>query len=95
MDKFKELYPVDGIAVLIEESGGKLTKEQIKKKHQVDQLRRVVVGDHFRYFDDSSYRLLDLKIEVLTALKEGKVPAQIERYYDVFEMLPPEEQIWD
>ena len=95
MNLFRKLYPDYGITELIRESGGKLTKDTIRKKFIVDELRGVVTDDLFRYFDDDSYELLDLKIEVLTALKEGKVPAEIPHYYDIFELLPPEGQIWD
>lgn len=93
--RFDELYPDEGIAELIKESGGKLTKDLIQKKFIVDELRREVVGDFYRYFDDDSYELLDLKIEVLTATMEGKVPKDIPRFYDIFELLPPEGQVWD
>ena len=95
MDKFKEFYPDDKISILIDESGGKLTKDIIYKKFLVDELTGKVCDWMMKYFDYDSYELLDLKIEVLTALKEGKVIAQIPRFYDIFELLPPEGQIWD
>jgi hypothetical protein len=93
--KFNELFPDEGIAELEKDSGGKLTREVLFKKFQVDELRREVVGDFYRYFDDDSYELLDLKIEVLTATLKGKVPIDIPRFYDIFELLPPEGQVWD
>lgn len=48
------------------------------------------VDDPFisRFFDISSDQMLDEKIEVLTALKEGKAPGQIQNYYDVLELYP-------
>lgn len=48
------------------------------------------VDDPFisRFFDISSDQMLDEKIEVLTALKEGKTPGQIPNYYDVLELYP-------
>ena len=36
-----------------------------------------------RFFDLDSENLLDEKIEVLTALKNGKKPYEIPKYYDI------------
>jgi hypothetical protein len=44
-----------------------------------------------KFFDFDSDELLDEKIEVLTALKEGKEPGQIPRYYDILELYPKSE----
>jgi hypothetical protein len=93
--QFNELYPEEGIAELIKESGGKLTRELLFKKFIVDELHIEIHDDLMRYFDFESYELLDLKIEVMTAVKDGKVPADIPRYYEIFELLPPEGQVWD
>ena len=94
-ERFNELYPPEGIAELIKESGGKLTEAMIRKKFIVDELQADVSDDLFRYFDFDSYEKLDLKIEVLTAMKEGKVPKDIPRFYEIFELLPPDMQVWD
>ncbi len=48
-----------------------------------------------RFFDLNSENMLDEKIQVLTALVEGKVPTDIPDYYKVFELLPPDDQHWD
>lgn len=47
-----------------------------------------------RYFDIDSDKLLDVKIEVLTALKTGKNIQDIPRYYDILELLPAD-GMWD
>ena len=47
------------------------------------------------FFDLGSEELLDEKIEVLTALKEGKTPSEIPKYYDILELKPDDETHWD
>lgn len=47
-----------------------------------------------RFFDLDSEELLDEKIEVLTALKDGKPPDQIPHYYSILENFNPD-QHWD
>jgi len=47
------------------------------------------------FFDMDSEELLDEKIEVLTALKEGKTPSEIPKYYDILEQKPNDETHWD
>ena len=39
--------------------------------------------------------MLDEKIEVLTALKEGRKPSEIPKYYDILELYPEEGAQWD
>ena len=41
-----------------------------------------------RFFDADSEELLDEKIEVLTALKDGKQIADIPNFYDILELYP-------
>ncbi len=56
-----------------------------------------------QFFDLESDKLLDEKIEVLTALKEGKAISDIPDFYDVLELYPKEQEkdgirteaIWD
>jgi len=65
------------------------------KKEQIFDLLIEVDDDLVgRYFDDDSDEMLDDKIEVLTALKEGKEIKDIPKYYDILELLP-KEGIWD
>lgn len=47
-----------------------------------------------RFFDLDSENLLDEKIEVLTALKNGKKPEEIPKYYTILENFTPD-QHWD
>lgn len=47
-----------------------------------------------RFFDLDSENLLDEKIEVLTALKNGKKPEEISKYYAILEKFTPD-QHWD
>ena len=47
-----------------------------------------------RFFDWDSENLLDEKIEVLTALKNGKKPSEIPKYYDILEEYT-NDQHWD
>lgn len=48
-----------------------------------------------KFFDFNSNKLLDEKIEVLTALSKGKHPADIPRYYDILELYPKDDEHWD
>lgn len=48
-----------------------------------------------QFFDSESNQLLDEKITVLTALKEGKQIADISNFYKVLELYPKEEVHWD
>lgn len=47
------------------------------------------------FFDLDSDELLDEKIEVLTALKDGVVPADIPNFYKVLELMPDDDTLWD
>jgi len=92
---FGKLYPEEVITGLIQESSGILNKDLIRKKYTVDVLRNLVGGDPFYYFDDDSYEILDLKIEVLTALEKGVKPKVIPHYDEIFELLPSNVQLMD
>jgi hypothetical protein len=59
-----------------------------KKEQIVDLLFKVNDDLVDRYFDSDSDKLLDEKIEVLTALKDGKNISEIPKYYDILELLP-------
>ncbi len=48
-----------------------------------------------QFFDLDSDKLLDEKIEVLTALKEGKQISEIPRLYDILELYPKDGTHWD
>lgn len=47
------------------------------------------------FLDTDSEELLDEKIEVLTALIEGKTPSEIPKYYDILELKPDDNSHWD
>lgn len=47
-----------------------------------------------KFFDIESVNLLDEKIEVLEAIKEGKTISEIPKFYDVLELMP-KDGIWD
>ena len=67
-------------------------EEKLMKVHALlAEVSDVLVG---RFFDADSEELLYEKIEVLTALKDGKPPGQIPNYYSVLENFSPD-QHWD
>lgn len=70
-------------------------KEKREKMLKVEDLYVEVYGiPELKYFDLESEELLDEKIRVLTALKEGKRIKDIPDFYKVLEKLP-KEGIWD
>lgn len=48
-----------------------------------------------QFFDIESEKLLDDKIEVLQALKDGKTIGEIPKFYDVLELMPKSGDLWD
>ena len=48
-----------------------------------------------QFFDLDSDELLDEKIEVLTALKEGRQISEIPNFYDILELYPKDGEHWD
>ena len=48
-----------------------------------------------KFFDLFSDELLAEKIEVLTALKEGKQISEIPNFYDILELYPKDGEHWD
>lgn len=48
-----------------------------------------------KFFDVMSEEMLDLKIEVLQQLIDGKTPNEIKGYYDVLELMPEDGEMWD
>ena len=70
-------------------------RELIEKKAKImDLLFGVDCYEVDQFFDVDSDEMLDDKIEVLTALKEGKPIAEIPKFYDVLELYPKNE-MWD
>ena len=48
-----------------------------------------------KFFDLDSEAMLDLKIEVLTQLKNGVPPKDIPEYYSILELYPADGVMWD
>ena len=71
-------------------------KELIQKRAKImDLLFKVDNYEVMQFFDVESNELLDEKIEVLTALQEGKSIADIPNFYDVLELMPQNGEMWD
>lgn len=70
-------------------------KQLIEKKEKIMKLLFEVDCYELKFFDLESDKLLDEKIEVLTALKEGKTIEDIPNFYKVLELMPEKGQIWD
>ena len=67
-------------------------EKKLMKVHQLlTEVSDVLVD---RFFDLDSENLLDEEIEVLTALKNGKKPEEIPKYYAILEKFTPD-QHWD
>ena len=70
-------------------------KAIIEKHMRIDDLYIHALGiNEMKFFDDASDEMLDEKIEVLEAIKEGKTISEIPKFYDVLELMP-KEGIWD
>lgn len=48
-----------------------------------------------KFFNINSNKNLDIKIKVLTELKEGKTISEIPKFYNFLELYPPEGVMWD
>jgi len=68
-----------------------------QKQLAIEDLLGFAIGiPEMRYFNKSSDKLLDEKIEVLTQIKQGKVIKDIPKFYDILENLPKDEGAsWD
>lgn len=69
-----------------------------EKKIQVMELYAEVMGIDLlvsKFFDLDSEERLDLKIEVLTQLKNGVPPKDIPEYYSILELYPGDDELWD
>lgn len=70
----------------------------IEKMIQVMELYDEVAGLDLlvsKFFDLDSEENLDLKIKVLSKLKDGVAPADIPEYYDILELYPQDGTIWE
>ena len=69
-----------------------------EKLIQVRELAADVMADDIKvaqFFDLDSEKQLDLKIEVLTQLKNGVPPKDIPEYYSILELYPADDTMWD
>lgn len=48
-----------------------------------------------RFLDLESEEMLDDKIQVLTDLKNGKTISEIPKFYDILELYPDENELWE
>ena len=48
-----------------------------------------------QFFDLNSEKMLDMKIKVLTQLKNGVPPADIPEYYSILELYPQNGNKWE
>ena len=70
----------------------------IEKKIQIMELHAEVMMDDLlvaKFFDLESDEMLDLKIKVLTQLKNGVPPKDIPEYYSILELYPADDVMWD
>lgn len=71
-------------------------RDLIKKKAKIlDLLFEVDCYEVSKFFDVDSEKMLDDKIEVLEALKDGKTISEIPKFYDVLELYPRNDEMWD
>ena len=70
-------------------------KKIIEKHLKINELLSYALAlNEMKFFDVDSDEMLDEKIEVLEAIKEGKSISEIPKFYDVLELMP-KEGIWD
>lgn len=77
-----------------------MTEEAKRKKRdeKKSRLRKLFWESNFplmmmKFFDLESDKLYDEKIEVLSALKEGKKVSEIPNFYDILELYPRDEVV--
>lgn len=66
-----------------------------EKKLLIISLLSEVHEPLLEFFDIDSDKMLDEKIEVLTELKNGKKISEIPKFYDILELYPGENVLWD
>lgn len=86
----------DNILKWMKDNMSKEEYEIESKKYQInDLLMEITFPPLEQFFDSESNQLLDEKIEVLTALKEGKQISDIPNFYDILELYPKAGTHWD
>ena len=66
-----------------------------EKKIKIMQLLGEIYEPMLEFFDVDSDKMLDEKIKVLTDLKNGKTIADIPNFYDILELYPKDNEMWD
>lgn len=66
-----------------------------EKKVKIIELLTKVYDPLLEFFDLDSDEMLDEKIEVLTELAKGKTISEIPNFYDILELYPKDNEIWD
>lgn len=66
-----------------------------EKKLKVIELFFSVYEPLLQFFDLESNEMLDTKIKVLTDLVNGKKISEIPEFYDILELYPEEDEMWD
>jgi hypothetical protein len=70
--------------------------ENVLKVMKILMLLNKVDDDLVRkFFDVDSEKMLDVKIDVLTKLAHGTPPTDIPQYYDILELMPKDNTLWD
>ncbi len=70
-------------------------KRTIEKHLKINDLLSYALAiNEMKFFDADSDEMLDEKIEVLEAIKEGKSISEIPKFYDILELMP-KEGMWD
>ncbi len=66
-----------------------------EKKLKVMELFFKVYEPLLEFFDLDSDEMLDTKIKVLTDLVNGKTISEIPEFYDILELYPNDDEMWD
>lgn len=69
-----------------------MSEKMIQIRMLLDEINDILVS---KFFDANSEDMLDVKIKVLTQLKNGVPPKDIPEYYSILELYPEDDQIWD
>ena len=73
----------------------KNSKPTERKKLLIMSLMAEVHHPLLRFLDLESENMLDEKIKVLTDLKNGKTISEIPSFYNILELYPKEDEMWD
>lgn len=66
-----------------------------EKKIKIMKLLSEIYEPLLEFLDIDSDKMLDEKIKVLTELKNGKNISEIPNFYDILELYPKDDELWD